>query len=212
MKLQSYHNLINAAVQYVVYTSKKYNIDESHSLKHSIDVFHTANKIYNAEVKNYPYLSAQKNIIDVSALLHDMCDKKYVNQEQSITDMTEYMSPFIVKTEIDVVSQIISTMSYSTVKKNGYPVMGEYQMAYHIVREADLLTAYDSDRCIIYGMMRENLNYIDATKRAVELSKNRVLNYIPDNLFITEYSKEQSRTLHAECIKQLGVLKNISDQ
>ena len=210
MKLQAYHNLINAAVQYVVYTSKRFNIDESHSLKHSIDVFHTANKIYEAEVKNYPYLSTQKNIIDVSSLLHDMCDKKYVNQEQSIADMTDYMSPFIDKAEIDVVSQIISTMSYSTVKKNGYPVLGEYQLAYHIVREADLLTAYDSDRCIIYGMMRENLNYIDSTKRAIELSKNRVLTYISDNLFVTEYSKEQSRILHEECIKQLEVLNNIS--
>ena len=147
MKLQAYHNLINAAVQYVVYTSKRYNIDESHSLKHSIDVFHTANKIYNTEVQNHPYLSTQKNIIDVSALLHDMCDKKYVNQEQSITDMADYMSPFIDKTEIDVVSQIISTMSYSTVKRKGYPELGEYQLAYHIVREADLLTAYDADRC-----------------------------------------------------------------
>ena len=210
MKLQGYHNLINAAVQYVVYTSKRYNIDESHSLKHSIDVFHTANKIYNAEVQNHPYLSSQKNIIDVSSLLHDMCDKKYVNQEQSITDMTEYMSPFIDKTEIDIVSQIISTMSYSTVKKNGYPTLGEYQLAYHIVREADLLTAYDSDRCVIYGMMRENLNYIDSTKRAIELSKNRVLKYISDNLFVTEYSKEQSRVLHEECIKQLDVLNKIS--
>ena len=209
MKLQAYHNLINAAVQYVVYTSKRYNIDESHSLKHSIDVFHTANKIYNTEVQNHPYLSTQKNIIDVSALLHDMCDKKYVNQEQSITDMADYMSPFIDKTEIDVVSQIISTMSYSTVKRKGYPELGEYQLAYHIVREADLLTAYDADRCVIYGMMRENLNYIDATKRAIELSKNRVLNYISDNLFVTEYSKEQSRSLHTECIKQLDVLNNI---
>lgn len=212
MKLQSYYNLINAAVQYVVYTSEKYNIDESHSLKHSIDVFHTANKIYNAEVKNHPYLSTHKNIIDVSALLHDMCDKKYVNQESSITDMKEYMYPFIDKTEIDVVSQIISTMSYSTVKHNGYPALGEYQLAYHIVREADLLTAYDTDRCIIYGMMRENLNYIDATKRATELLKKRVLNYMPDNLFVTEYSKKQSCILHADCIKQIDILNDISRQ
>lgn len=139
-----------------------------------------------------------------------MCDKKYVNQYQSVADMTDYMSPFVDKKEIEVVSNIISTMSYSTVKRNGYPDLGEYQMAYHIVREADLLAAYDSDRCIIYGMMREDLNYIDATKRAIELSKTRVLNYIPDNLFVTEYSKEQSRTLHAECMKQMDVLNNIS--
>ena len=36
--------------------------------------------------------------------------------------------------------------------KNGFPDMGEYQTAYNIVREADLLCAYDFDRCMIYQM------------------------------------------------------------
>jgi GTP-binding protein HflX len=30
-------------------------------------------------------------------------------------------------------------MSYSTVQKRGFPKLGEYQRAYHVVREADLL-------------------------------------------------------------------------
>ena len=99
-------------------------------------------------------------------------------------------------------------MSYSTVNKQGFPELGDYQLAYHVVREADLLSAYDIDRSIIYGMMREKLNYIDSVKRALELCENRILKY-KDNLFITEYSKKTSVLLHEKCITNMELLKNM---
>jgi hypothetical protein len=209
MKLMSYSNVINLAFKYVINTSKQFNIDESHSLKHSMDVFHTANKIYNSELQNSPYLSTQKTIIDVSAILHDMCDKKYVDEYQSTREMNIYMQPYITTAEMVMVNTIISTMSYSTVNKKGFPVIPEYQLAYHIVREADLLCAFDPDRCIMYGMMKENLSYIDATKRAIPYLENRVLQYIDNGLFITDYSKEQSVILHKECKLKLDALKQL---
>jgi len=61
--------------------------------------------------------------------------------------------------DLEIIGKIIGTMSYSKVKANGYPELGEYQLAYHIVREADLLAAYDIDRCIIYTMYRDNCEY-----------------------------------------------------
>ena len=51
---------------------------------------------------------------------------------------------------MDVIGDIIGSMSYSKVKKNGFPELGDYQTEYNIVREADLLAAYDIDRAIIY--------------------------------------------------------------
>ena len=42
-------------------------------------------------------------------------------------------------------------MSYSKVKVHGYPELGDYQLAYHIVRESDLLTAYNIPRSIVYN-------------------------------------------------------------
>ena len=209
MKLVSCSNVINLAFKYVINTSKQFNIDESHSLKHSMDVFHTANQIYNSELIRNPYLSTQKTIIDVSAILHDMCDKKYVDEHQSVDEMNKYMQPYITTAEMVMVNTIISTMSYSTVTKNGFPVIPEYQLAYHIVREADLLCAFDPDRCIMYGMMKENMSYVDATKRAIPYLENRVLQYIDNKLFITDYSKEQSIILHKECKAKLDNLKQL---
>jgi len=174
-----------------------------------MEVFHLANKIYKSEVKDNPFLENQEDIIYVSAILHDMCDKKYMNEKTGITMMNNYMSPYIPKIKLDVISDIISTMSYSKVKANGFPDLKDYQLSYHIVREADLLTAYDIDRCIIYGMEVEKLDYMDALKRAIELFDNRVLKYRSDKLFKTKYSKRLSLQLHKKVIKDIEYLKSM---
>ena len=199
-------NVINAAFQYVINTSKKYNIDESHAVKHSMDVFHYANKIVHAEFPNNRFLEQQADIISVSAIVHDMCDKKYINENNGIIEIDNFMKDYMNTHQREMVANIISTMSYSTIKSNGYPPLGAYQLAYHIVREADLLSAYDIDRCIIYGMMRDNLSYTNAVKRAVELFENRVLKYRADNLFITDYSKQESLILHNKCLQNIESL------
>jgi HD superfamily phosphodiesterase len=207
--LLSLANIVNHAFNYVIIASKIYNIDESHALKHSMDVFHTTNKIYNSELKKFPYLETHKEIIYSAAILHDMCDKKYISQEKGIDNMKKYMGKFMTYTDLDISSKIISTMSYSTVKKNGYPDLKEYQLAYNIVREADLLTAYDVDRCIIYGMMVENITYAEAVKRAIELFDNRILKYRNDNLFTTDYALYESSLLHKKSLVDIEYLHNL---
>jgi hypothetical protein len=56
MKLTLISSIMNCAFQYVINTSKRYNIDESHALKHSMDVLHYSNKIYQSELTKNPYL------------------------------------------------------------------------------------------------------------------------------------------------------------
>jgi HD superfamily phosphodiesterase len=147
---------LNYLFNYVVITSKLFNIDESHSLKHSMDVYYYSDRILENEIKKHPYLENHKNIIFSAAILHDMCDKKYVNEKFGIENIVDYMTNKMEPNELYVMLEIISTMSYSTVKKNGYPDLGKYQMAYHVVREADLLASYDFDRSIIYHMNKGN--------------------------------------------------------
>jgi hypothetical protein len=207
--LLSLANIVNHAFNYVILASKIYNIDESHALKHSMDVFHTTNKILNSEVKKFPYLETHREIIYSAAILHDMCDKKYMSQEQGIDNMKKYMCEFMTETDLDISSKIITSMSYSTVKKYGYPDLKEYQLAYNIVREADLLTSYDVDRCIIYGMMVENLNYDESVKRAISLFDNRTLKYRSDNLFTTDYALYESSLLHKKAIVDIEYLQNL---
>jgi HD superfamily phosphodiesterase len=209
MKFCSASTIVNAAFNFVIFTSKKYNIDESHSLKHSIDVFNFANKIYNSEVRKSPFLQEQKDIIHVSAILHDMCDKKYMNEGDGVVNINKYMETYMPQTELKVVSDIISTMSYSKVRKSGYPNLGEYQLAYNIVREADLLSAYDVDRCLIYQLMHENYTYSDSLKLVYDLFENRVLKYREDKLFITNYSKSKSYDLHTKALEDIAEMKKI---
>jgi hypothetical protein len=203
-------NLINQGFRYVVNTSKLYNIDESHALKHSMEVYGFAKKIYESEVINNSHLQNQQPIIFMAAIGHDMCDKKYMDEKEGIKKYKEYLSEFMSESDLEIMGQIIGTMSYSKVKVNGFPDLGEYQTAYHIVREADLLAAYDIDRCIIYTIYRDNCSYTDAIKEATELFDNRILRMRQDKLFKTAYSRKESLKLHKKAKKDVeGLIKII---
>jgi hypothetical protein len=113
--------------------------------------------------------------------------------------------------DLNVMGKIIGTMSYSKVKVNGYPDLGKYQLAYHIVREADLLAAYDIDRCIMYSIHKDSNEYSQALKVALELFDNRVFRMRQDRLFKTKYSRNESLKLHKKAKKDVDSLKNILD-
>jgi HD superfamily phosphodiesterase len=209
MNLKLLTTMINHAFHYVIQTSQRYNIDESHALKHSIEVLHLSSQIYQSELLDQPFLESQKEIIFASSILHDMCDKKYMNEQIGIREMRDYMQHYVEEPKLDVVSDIIATMSYSKVKKYGYPELGDYQLAYHIVREADLLAAYDLDRCIIYQMMHEKYSYTESLQVAIDLFHTRILRYIEDDLFITSYSKKRASELHIKALQDMENIKLI---
>jgi len=202
-------NLLNIGFKYVIETSYKFNIDESHALKHSMEVYGFAKRIYDSELKQNPFLETQKEIILMSAIGHDMCDKKYMDEKEGILRYQNYLSEFMQPNDLDIMSKIISTMSYSKVKVNGYPKLGDFQLAYHIVREADLLAAYDIDRCVMYKMHKEKCSYTDALKEAVTLFDNRVFKMKTDRLFITNFSKKESLKLHKKAKKEVESIKEI---
>jgi hypothetical protein len=202
-------NLINSGFKYVIETSKKYNIDESHALKHSMEVYGFANRIYESELKNNIELENQREIICMAAIGHDMCDKKYMDEKEGIENYKKYLSEFVSSEKLEIIGKIIGTMSYSKVKANGYPELGEYQLAYHIVREADLLAAYDIDRCVMYSMYCYNVEYSKAFQLAIELFENRVFRMKQDKLFKTNYSKKESLKLHKKAKIDVDNLKNV---
>ena len=157
----------------------------------------------------YPELHDQEAVIYTSAIIHDMCDKKYLNQTDGIHEINDLLKYKMSYHDIEMVDKIISTMSYSTVKQKGFPNLGKYQMAYHIVREADLLTAYDFDRSVIYHMYKTDGNFLKSYENAIDLFEKRVLKHHIDNLFITEYSKKKGMELHEKSLLQMKSWKNI---
>jgi hypothetical protein len=201
-------HLLNNAFDYVIDNSIVYNIDESHALKHSMEVYNFAKKNFENEVIKNPYLEDHKRIIYMAAIGHDMCDKKYMDEKEGIARFQLHLSNFMEPNELEAMGNIIETMSYSKVKLNGYPNLGKYQLAYHIVREADLLSAYDIDRCIMYAMYRNNKKYSEALIEALDLFDNRVLKMRQDNLFETGFSKKESIKLQLKALKDVETLKN----
>jgi len=198
--------IIDKAFELVMILCKKFNIDESHSLKHSMEVYNFALRIYESELPMNSYLEEQKDIIVVAAILHDTIDKKYVAEEDGIEEIRKYLNDVMTPEKLSVIFQIITTMSYSTVKKNGFPLLGDYQLAYHIVKEADLLAAYDIDRCIMYSMYKKNENYLKALDTAIVLFEHRVFRHRKDRLFVTNYSKKLSVKLHKKAKKDIDIL------
>lgn len=199
-------SLLSKLFHYVLLASKKYNIDESHGLAHSMNVLQYANKIYQQEVLNTPYLKQHEKLIYVTAILHDMCDKKYVDEKNGIKEIEEFLQDEnkLTSAEINVSKIIMATMSYSKVKVNGFPNLGVYQKAYHIVREADLLTAYDFDRCMIYQMNKNGCDVPDAYENAKNLFENRVLKHNDDRLLLLDYSKIESVHLHKMALQRMA--------
>ena len=200
------NTLIVKAFDLVMVLCKKFNIDESHSLKHSMEVYNFALRIYESELLMNAYLEDQKDIIVLAAILHDTIDKKYVAEEEGIEEIRKCLNGLVTLEKLDVIFQIITTMSYSTVKKNGFPLLGDYQLAYHIVREADLLAAYDIDRCVMYSMYTKKANYSEALDMAIVLFDHRVLQHRKDKLFVTNYSKKLSVNLHKKAKKDIDIL------
>lgn len=197
--------------------SSKFNIDESHGLLHSMQILHFANEIYEHEKYNYPILQSEKqaDIIYMAAMLHDMCDKKYINETEGILAIQElWKNPPSEKEESDIEKlqiaiEIMQTMSYSKVKTAGFPELGDYQMAYHIVREADLLCAYDFDRSIIYHIRKNGCDIRDAYKNAHDIFRDRILRHNLDNLFVTDYGKRKSMHLHIQSIQRILTWKKL---
>jgi len=204
-------SLLTKLFQFVFLMSKKYSVDESHGLLHSMNILNYANTIYEYEKINFPFLQSQEKIIYVSAIIHDMCDAKYMNEAEGIKQINDFLENQITNDEINIIQNIISTMSYSKVKKNGFPCLGDYQMAYHIVREADLLTAYDFERCMIYHLNKQNndKNVVDAFCNAKKLFENRVFKHEEDGLFITSWSKNNHLHLHSQALTRINVWEKI---
>ena len=175
------------------------SIDESHAVKHSMDVLKYTQKIYNEELLLFPELEKQKKIIYTSAMLHDMCDSKYMDVNKGLNDIKEFIETINYdKKEIDIILKIIGTMPYSKVKKNGFPDLKEYQKSYHIVREADLLCGYDVERCIVFGMIGRNMDYEESVIATKELYDIRMGKQIEDDLFTTQFGLKEAKKLDKE--------------
>jgi len=163
----------------------KYGIDESHGVKHAKGTWFRAAKI----AKSLPDLKSDEERVALSAAaLHDMCDSKYCPIEEASRDIRDFLLDIKVDPEeIQAVLDIITTMSYSKLKKsmvNGiiqYPDHGKWQRAYHVARNADLLEGYIVARCVLYNQhIHPSKTEDEHWKRAEQLFNERVFLYLSE--------------------------------
>lgn len=202
--------LLTKIFHYIAATSVKFGIDESHSMLHSMNTLIHSTNILREEIKTKPNLKKQEKIIHTAALIHDMVDSKYVNTDAAVLRLRSHFRNDFTPTELDTIIKIVSTMSYRKVKKDGYPRLDEYQTAFHIVREADLLCSYDFDRAITYKIQKK-FSFEDAYLDSCEFFNYRVLKIIDDDLFFHDYSKKTAQKLHNEAIERMWIWKKIYD-
>ena len=137
-----------------------------------------------------------------------MCDKKYMDERIGISNVKKFLSNDLKykKEKVDAIGDIIGTMSYSKVKKNGFPNLGNYQTEYNIVREADLLAAYDIDRAIIYNMTKSDTDFERAFINSKLLYYNRMAKHNEDELFTFDYTKKEGEKLN---VVSLNFIKSV---
>ena len=182
-----------SVIQFIIEMVINYNIDESHGLRHSLSTMRNAHQIYMNEKINNPWLSDYEDVILVSALVHDLCDLKYTKKEESLAIIKYNLQPHLSKTQIDDVIKIITSMTYDSVKKNGFPKnFGKLLLPYHITREADLMEGYDIPRSITYSLLKKmdmQKNITKSIEETLNFFEKRVFKHNEDGLFITETSK-----------------------
>ncbi len=200
---------ISSLVQFIMATTQSKSLDESHGVMHSFNTLHYAQNIFENEKLTHSDLIPHERVVYVASALHDMCDKKYMNESEGIDRIDNMLKEHISDKEIKAVHDIVGTMSYSKVKKKGFPDLGKYQSAYHVVREADLLCAYDFDRALIYHMYHKNNDFQEAYQESMELFKNRVFKHEKDNLFTYDYSKQQAAELKKQSLQRIKQWKRI---
>ena len=200
---------ISSLVQFIMATTQSKSLDESHGVMHSFNTLHYAQNIFENEKLTHSDLIPHERVVYVASALHDMCDKKYMNESEGMDRIDNMLKEHISDKEIKAVHDIVGTMSYSKVKKQGFPDLGKYQSAYHVVREADLLCAYDFDRALIYHMYHKNNDFQEAYQESMELFKNRVFKHEKDNLFTYDYSKQQAAELKKQSLQRIKQWKRI---
>ena len=201
-----FNNIIN----FVLLQCNKMNIDESHSLNHALDVLNVSNQIYNEEVVNNPHIISQQHIIYTSALIHDTCDSKYCDELKAKQDITSFLHEnSYTEEDTNTIMDIITCMSYHKIKKSGFPDLKEYQCAFNIVREADLLTGYDFNRALLYGIHMKDNSFTDSFVETKQLYEMRMKLLTDEGHFVTKYGIRMAPIKNQEMVRDMKNLQHM---
>lgn len=180
-------------------------IDDSHNEKHSKEVL-----FWTIDILRHPKTTKDPLKIKMAAqcaLLHDALDRKYATDFSST--VSDHLQLFHTEDEVEVMMKIMRTMSYSEIRKNGFPTWiqeSPYQQLFHIVREADLLSSYNLARMVEYRRHLGGFTDQKIKDEIVELYDRRMGRLVEHGLFVLPGSAERAAQLDGIARAKLRML------
>lgn len=192
-----FYSMMSDSLRFVKHFSRSNNIDKSHNEHHSLEVLYWSADIISHSCKKYTM--DELKIISESCLLHDMIDKKY--RFNDTNQVHNYIFQKHDKEIAENIMNIISTMSYSKtfidnrLKFPEWIDTSPYKDAYHIVREADLLSSYNIARMIEYRSA-QNLPVSYIKNDIVQFYDSRVANLLRRNFYVHRHAYDRAQQLN----------------
>lgn len=205
-------SLVPVVERFVQEKTHQYRIDYSHDIHHSWRVVELGSLIADRE---YHFNHAQKEVLYLAGMLHDMCDPKYTPWAHAVLDVSNFLKNRCYTSMMvhDGVMNIITSMSYSqVVQPDGslrFPPWlwkeKNFKEVYHTVREADLLTSYDLKRMVHYKHDKLGLVYSsDIYQDIVHTVNTRMCRLLDKkDMFVSHTAKKIATQWHAELCDQV---------
>lgn len=200
---------------------EKHQIDNSHGFEHYALTWSYAKQILDEEFNSNTTLiegmscEDSKEVVLLSAFIHDRVDGKYMNMEEEINLFShKAVSQGLSVEKVDAIIYIISHMSYSKRIKRintGLPLLedNKYKLVLGIVIDADQLEGYRIDRILEYqSHYYKNVNNFEERWRLIRgwcktILVKRLLSY-KDNFMNTETGKKLCLPMHNQTEKYIA--------
>jgi uncharacterized protein len=198
-------------VHQFVYNSTK-DFDNSHDYTHALAVARNARSI--ACSSEFQLSNIDLNILELCAVLHDVCDHKYPN---SISKSTLYDFIYAIVHDgydnyqeiAEFILRIIERVSFSKQKNNESkeaPSNHDEQVVLNIIRDSDRLEALGEvgvKRCEEFIRSRNG----KLPEDFIVHSQEKLLRLLPDGYITTQKGKELAKPRHEYLVKYVNKLK-----
>ena len=205
------NNLFQNAYAFCASICRIQGIDTSHDETHMLRVANMTERLN--QLCGRLVSQEEKDVMILSAFTHDLCDHKYTDVSAGLAIIDEWLeSQPISDEQRHAVCRIISTMSYSKVKVHGYPTdLGRWELAYHHIRIADLIDAYDVERCYLYQSHKHpTMTETDKWLSVINLFEHRVLTQKDEFILpIAPYAAELVEGRHIVAAEAIQRFKKI---
>lgn len=200
--------------EYVLKAIKDHNFDSSHDQRHFVNVYNYAKALMDAG-EPFEWVSPDGSgsrerayrIVLHAAFLHDIIDRKYVDEKVAIVRMiVEFMEQNYPMTDIACITEMISNMSFSKRKARraaGEPEFGQSELVVplRLLCDADALDAYRVERVIAYQNSKHPGDAITVARWCKTIFVKRVLIYLSHNFIQTPTARMLALPMHAKVAK-----------